>query len=309
MNDRNRRRRTRAGRSPLRAAGWLASAMLAAVATFGPAPGAVLGAVTVTPIDSGNPACSAFAPLGSVWSELRLEDAIKDDGPNQLQGGTYTDGTLSVTISDLTSSSSGTPGSFDWASNIGVDAVFVKAGSTKHHLYEYDPEATSGTDLGPQAGRGNGISHISFCYDAGAPTGTPPTTNDPTEDPSNDPTEDPSNDPTEDPSNEPAAFEQSVVNPTEDPTTIPPSNDLTTSVPSLPQATGAVLSGTASPTGTPHTGAVLSETSGPIPTLPPTDTAAGGLDAESGGWRVILLGLAILIAAALLTTLPTVRRR
>ena len=53
--------------------------------------------------------------------------------------------------------------------------MLVKAGSDKHNLYMYFPAAQmSDTDLGPQAGSGNGISHISFCYvDAPEPTPTP----------------------------------------------------------------------------------------------------------------------------------------
>ena len=113
--------------------------------------------VTPTPINSGNPTCGDF---NAGWTELKVENP---------GNGTFTDGTLTVTISNFQNSSSGTPGSFDWSSNVGVDAVLVKAGSDKHNLYVYNPESTGDTDLGPQAGAGNGISHISFCYDTNAP--------------------------------------------------------------------------------------------------------------------------------------------
>ena len=130
--------------------GVLTIAMLAGTA------GAVSAAsVTPTPVNGGNPTCADFD--GS-WTQFKLEGGALGDG-------TYSDGTLEVTISNFQNSSSGTPGSFDWSSNIGVDAVFVKAGSDKHNLYEYNPESTGDIDLGPQAGQGNGISHISFCYD------------------------------------------------------------------------------------------------------------------------------------------------
>ena len=36
---------------------------------------------------------------------------------------------------------------FDWTSNIGVDAVFVKGGPVGGNLYVYDPEATADTGL------------------------------------------------------------------------------------------------------------------------------------------------------------------
>ena len=121
-----------------------------------------LGAsVTPTPIsDDNNPTCSNFGD----WTELKV------DPPGN---GTFTDGTLSVTITNFTNSD---PKGFDWTSNIGVDAVLVKAGSDKHNLYVYNPESTGDTGLGPQNGSGNGISHISFCYDEGdesTPTPTP----------------------------------------------------------------------------------------------------------------------------------------
>jgi hypothetical protein len=124
--------------------------------------------VTPTPINDGNPTCGDF---NAAWTQLKVEPP---------GNGVFTDGTLTVTISNFANSSSGTPGSFDWSSNIGVDAVFVKAGNDKHNLYTYNPESTGDTGLGPQSGTGNGISHISFCYDAGGTTATPTPTPTPT---------------------------------------------------------------------------------------------------------------------------------
>jgi hypothetical protein len=127
--------------------------VLGAALTAGSAGAVSAASVTPTPIDDGNPTCADFG----AWDE------VKADPPGN---GVFSDGTLTVTISNFVQSSSGTPGSFDWSSNIGVDAVFVKAGNDKHHLFVYAPESMSDTDLGPQAGTGNGISHVSFCYDA-----------------------------------------------------------------------------------------------------------------------------------------------
>jgi hypothetical protein len=139
--------------------GFLSIAMLAGTAGVAHA-----ASVTPTPINDGNPTCADF---NAAWTQFKLEGA-------QLADGTYSDGTLEVTISGYVASDSGTPGSFDWTSNIGVDAVFVKAGSDKHNLYVYDPESLGDTDLDPQAGNGNGISHISFCYDEDGDEPTPP---------------------------------------------------------------------------------------------------------------------------------------
>jgi hypothetical protein len=129
---------------------------------------ALAASVTPTPISNdNNPTCGDFG----AWTELKSEPP---------GNGQVSDGTLTVTISSFVQSSSGTPGSFSWTSNIGVDAVLVKAGSDKHNLYVYNPESTGDTGLSPQAGSGNGISHISFCYDAGGATPTPTPTPTPT---------------------------------------------------------------------------------------------------------------------------------
>jgi hypothetical protein len=107
--------------------------------------------VEPTPVNEGNPTCSDF---DANWLEVKVDPPAD---------GVYTDGTLTVTISNYADNQ------FDWESNIGVDAVFVKAGSDKHNLYVYNPEATEDDGLTAQDGQGNGISHISFCYDIDVP--------------------------------------------------------------------------------------------------------------------------------------------
>ncbi len=199
--------------------GVLTVAMLAGTA------GAVSAAsVTPTPVNDGNPTCADFD--GS-WTQFKLEGGALGDG-------TYTDGTLEVTISNFQNSSSGNPGSFDWSSNIGVDAVFVKAGSDKHNLFVYSPESTGDTDLGPQAGQGNGISHISFCYDE---DDAPPPPQDDPEPPADEPPADepPADEP---PVDVPSTPEDPAPTPTPDgevkgvtgtpAPTLPPTDTLTT---------------------------------------------------------------------------------
>ena len=156
------RRRQAVAPVTVRTAGWITAGILLSTAALGPAArGVAAASVDPNAIDSGNPTCASFAPEGASWTQFKLENG-------QLGDGTYSDGTITVTISNYADSSSGTPGAFDWSADQGVDAVFVKAGSSKHNLYVYDPEATSDEDLGPQAGKGNGISHILICYDADA---------------------------------------------------------------------------------------------------------------------------------------------
>jgi hypothetical protein len=61
-----------------------------------------------------------------------------------VEDGTFSDGTLAVTI-DVTDTADGPV--FDWTSNIGVDAVFVKGGPGGL-IYVYDPPAESTGDTG-----------------------------------------------------------------------------------------------------------------------------------------------------------------
>jgi hypothetical protein len=130
-----------------------------------------LAAPDVTPVfiaGAANKTCQELQGAGQNWSELKAD-------PNA--DGTYSNGTLTVTISNTTNDKT-----FNWSSNIGVDAVFVKAGSAGSFLYVYDPPTESTGDDGltsPGGGTTNQISHIAFCYDLGA-THTPAPTTAPT---------------------------------------------------------------------------------------------------------------------------------
>jgi hypothetical protein len=162
--------RSRARSRSARRLSWLIVLSLTSVALF--APGALVRAASVTPIpisDNASPTCAELKVTyggGQNWLET------KSDPPGN---GTITvAGFGTITISNFVQSTSDTPGSFDWSSTFGIDAVLVKAGSDKHNLYVYaptadSPESTGDTGLRPQAGSGNGISHISFCYDASNP--------------------------------------------------------------------------------------------------------------------------------------------
>jgi hypothetical protein len=98
-----------------------------------------------------------YAP-GSTWIELKVD-------PNPVGAGPfpYDDGTLFVNITN------GTESGFNWSSNIGVDAVFVKDGNDGSNLYIYDyagaPNTESTGDTGLVVPGQNAISHIAFCYD------------------------------------------------------------------------------------------------------------------------------------------------
>jgi hypothetical protein len=147
----------RQGRSGLRyMAVGLASMAAGALLIVGGLPGTA-GATHVTPTQvPGNATC----PAGT--TELKVEP---------VESGTFTDGTLTVTLVV-------TGNTFSFTSNIGVDVVIVKGGPNAN-VYTYDPpgpESTGDTGLSapinPKTGVPFGLSHISFCYDVEAPTTT-----------------------------------------------------------------------------------------------------------------------------------------
>ena len=111
-----------------------------------------------------NYTCGELATMhggaGAEWLPASKDDLKLDQAP--VAGPyTLTDGYVNVTISD------GTASSFDWSSNVAIDAVFVKSGSNGHNLYVYSGESTSGAGLTTPYvdGKYQDISHISFCYD------------------------------------------------------------------------------------------------------------------------------------------------
>lgn len=124
-----------------------------------------------TSVVAGNPTCGDLEPEGADWTEFKIEP---------VADGTFTQGPLTVTI-DVRDTDDGPV--FDWTSNIGVDAVFVKGGPGGL-LYVYDPESTGDTGLhapvNPENDKFYGLSHLSFCYDADQATTTSTTDKDTT---------------------------------------------------------------------------------------------------------------------------------
>lgn len=111
-----------------------------------------------------NYTCSELATMkggsGAQWLPISKDDLKLDNAP--VAGSyTLTDGVVEVKIAN------GTLSSFDWSSDVAIDAVFVKSGVNGHNLYVYPGEATSGTGLSTPFvdNKYQDISHISFCYD------------------------------------------------------------------------------------------------------------------------------------------------
>jgi LPXTG-motif cell wall-anchored protein len=164
MNQPTRRRHALVG-----LASMVAGAVILVAAPLGNAGATPQQATPSTSEVADNPTCGDLAPEGVTWTELKV-DPVKD--------GTFTDGTLEVTI-EVTETDDGDPLVFNWTSNIGVDAVFVKGGPGGL-LYVYDPESTGDTGLHAPVNPNNdkffGLSHVSFCYDKDQATTTTSTT-------------------------------------------------------------------------------------------------------------------------------------
>ncbi|MDT7570208.1 MAG: hypothetical protein QOE05_382 [Actinomycetota bacterium] len=124
-------------------------ALIIAIAALALAVPSFASAASVAPTTvTGNPSCS---DINSSWKELKVDRVPANR--------TYSDGTLSVTISNVQNDKT-----FDWTATQGIDAVLVKA-STQTYVYSYSPEATSDSAMGSPGKWA--ISHVSFCYDAG----------------------------------------------------------------------------------------------------------------------------------------------
>jgi type IV secretory pathway VirB10-like protein len=114
--------------------------------------------------EENNPSCAFFNPD---WNELKIDQApngeFRDEGGTDNPGG---DGPLVFTVKNSDGKT------FDWESNMRVDAVVVKGGNRGSNVYTYGAdEAKSDTALhSPDNSKGNrpAISHISACYDTRA---------------------------------------------------------------------------------------------------------------------------------------------
>jgi uncharacterized repeat protein (TIGR01451 family) len=141
---------------------WAAGALtVGAVLVFALVASSLAGAAKVQPeliagASNQGKECADNVGSGQTWTQLKID-------PNA--DGIYSDGTLTVTISNTQDDKT-----FDWSSNIGVDAVIVKGGSDGTYLYRYDPPSEQTSDSGLTTPGQNAISHLHFCYDVTAVT-------------------------------------------------------------------------------------------------------------------------------------------
>jgi hypothetical protein len=144
--------------------------------------------VAASPAQAWGESCLDHAPQGANWTELWVSLFDSNPGSWAASSRTFTDGTLSVTISDLRPTTPGgeinpyTIRSFDWSSNIGIDALTVNVWppGADPILFTYSPtqKGQSGNDVGAPSAS-NPSKYLSFCYDVGAApstTVTSPTT-------------------------------------------------------------------------------------------------------------------------------------
>jgi hypothetical protein len=139
-------------------------------ADHNPADGPAVTPEFIAHTTDSNPTCSEYEGAGQTWNELKIDPNANGVYPD-------TDGTPGPLIVTITNNAADDK-SFDWSANLGVDAVLVKAGAGGHNLYRYDPPAELQHDDGlrsPEAS-GNGISHISVCYDVDPPVDDTTTT-------------------------------------------------------------------------------------------------------------------------------------
>jgi hypothetical protein len=138
-----------------------AALALSMLAMVGPAMATHVAPVFV----AGNNSC---AQLGDYDHEFKIEP---------VESGTYddpaSDFVVTITVNDTPEGQT-----FDFESNLGVDAVFVKGGDNGN-LYVYSPAETADTGLHAPlgaSGKWAGLSHISFCFNdvpESTPTPTP----------------------------------------------------------------------------------------------------------------------------------------
>jgi LPXTG-motif cell wall-anchored protein len=120
-----------------------------------------------------NLTCADLAELvGSdeTWIESKHEGFPDEEGEYELvlsDRGTPDDESDDAVVTIIVTG----PKNFDWESNVGIDAVFVKGGNAETHgsyYYYYDgAELTEDVDytVPPYGEEQNSISHITFCWD------------------------------------------------------------------------------------------------------------------------------------------------
>jgi hypothetical protein len=115
--------------------------------------------------------CFDYAPEGRPWTEMVVRIDTADLTQLTGAGQSFSDGSLTVTLSGPTPADGALPlsttnvGSVDFSAIPGVDAAYVRAGAFDDLMYTYYPPSpvTSGTGLQSASGT-TPIEWVSFCY-------------------------------------------------------------------------------------------------------------------------------------------------
>jgi choice-of-anchor A domain-containing protein len=99
---------------------------------------------------------------------------FKFDGEPLTSSQTYTD-IDNAPVANPSITLQGTGNSLTWSSNFGIDLVLMKGGTDGTNIYIYSPSGTSGSGLTVPTGQG--ISHVTFCWDNPATIKVDKTTN------------------------------------------------------------------------------------------------------------------------------------
>lgn len=138
--------------------GYLAIVAVFLISVLSALPASIMAASVVPTVIPGAPNPDPPTGDGVCYNLTLEEDQV------EVANGTYSDGTLTVTISNV-SFKEGEGRSFDWSSNIPVSVVYVKDGIDGTNMYDYRPGGSSGdTYLTTPYDGAKGISHISFFY-------------------------------------------------------------------------------------------------------------------------------------------------
>lgn len=132
----------------------------------------LLPAVLSSPASAWEGSCYDWAKPGQQWTEFKIEMSSTDAAKLAGAGQSFTDNTLSVTLSGAQPADVSKPvstanvGSVTFKSSQPVDAVYVRAGIQNDRVYLFQPpypKADTGV-LTSQNGS-TPIEHVTFCYE------------------------------------------------------------------------------------------------------------------------------------------------
>jgi hypothetical protein len=87
-------------------------------------------------------------------------------GGDALRNGRFTDGEVTIEISELAAAAAGVPESFSWRADRPIALVIVRSGIDGADVNFLAGPAIAGHGSSVGVGDGSGIRYVAFCYDA-----------------------------------------------------------------------------------------------------------------------------------------------